>query len=186
MTDTVHFSTQLRPHRSLSPNGFTWLIRALLLANLLVALPMITSWVPWPVAASRPRRRPGLRTCSDCNYLDARAQGETLTLTDRRAGGRAHRPRRRARRAPARRPLAADRAERLAAGPDLARQPRRDRPLPRRAPSASASRPSCRPRSRRCARLHATGTPGMTSRHPKSRRDVGQDPSRDGRAPPAW
>ena len=49
MVETVRFSTLLRPHRSLSANGFKWLIRVLLLANLLVALPMYFLGA-WPVA----------------------------------------------------------------------------------------------------------------------------------------
>ena len=49
MAETVHFSTLLRPHRSLSANGFKWLIRVVILANLLVGLPMY--WLgAWPVA----------------------------------------------------------------------------------------------------------------------------------------
>jgi uncharacterized membrane protein len=45
MTETpvpaVHFATSLVPHRSLSPEGFRWLIRGAVAANLLVGLPML-------------------------------------------------------------------------------------------------------------------------------------------------
>ena len=36
MDERVHFSTSLRPHRSLSPLGFKWLIRVVILANLVI------------------------------------------------------------------------------------------------------------------------------------------------------
>jgi uncharacterized membrane protein len=81
MTDTVHFSTQLRPHRSLSPNGFSWLIRALLLANLLIALPMYFLGA-WPVAGFCGLDVALVWYLFHRNYLDARRR-ETLTLTDR-------------------------------------------------------------------------------------------------------
>ena len=35
----VHFATSLVPHRSLSPAGFRWLIRAAIVANLAIGLP---------------------------------------------------------------------------------------------------------------------------------------------------
>lgn len=81
MTDTVHFSTQLRPHRSLSPLGFTWLIRALLLANILVALPMYFLGA-WPVAGFCGIDVALIWYLFHRNYLDAR-RSETVTLTDR-------------------------------------------------------------------------------------------------------
>jgi uncharacterized membrane protein len=81
MAETVHFSTLLRPHRSLSPVGFKWLIRAVLLANLLVALPMY--WLgAWPIAGFCGLDVALLWWLFDRNYLDAR-RSETLTLTDR-------------------------------------------------------------------------------------------------------
>src|SRR3954463_8787439 len=81
MAGTVHFSTLLRPHRSLSPVGFKWLIRAVLLANLLVALPMY--WLgAWPIAGFCGLDVALLWWLFDRNYFDAR-RSETLTLTDR-------------------------------------------------------------------------------------------------------
>jgi uncharacterized membrane protein len=81
MAETVHFSTLLRPHRSLSPVGFKWLIRAVLLANLLVALPMY--WLgAWPIAGFCGLDVALLWWLFDRNYFDARRR-ETLTLTDR-------------------------------------------------------------------------------------------------------
>src|SRR3954469_14867240 len=81
MAETVHFSTLLRPHRSLSPVGFKWLIRAVLLANLLVALPMY--WLgAWPIAGFCGLDVALLWWLFDRNYFDAR-RSETLTLTDR-------------------------------------------------------------------------------------------------------
>ena len=81
MTETVRFSTRLRPHRSLSANGFKWLIRALLLANLLVALPMYMLGA-WPVAGFCGLDVALLWWLFTRNYFDAR-RSETLTLTDR-------------------------------------------------------------------------------------------------------
>jgi len=81
MDETVHFSTLLRPHRSLSPLGFKWLIRFVLLANLLVALPMY--WLgAWPIAGFCGLDVALLWWLFDRNYADAR-RSETLTLTDR-------------------------------------------------------------------------------------------------------
>src|SRR6185436_8808239 len=81
MAETVHFSTLLRPHRSLSPIGFKWLIRVLLLANLLVALPMYFLGA-WPVAGFCGLDVALIWYLFHRNYLDAR-RSETLTLTDR-------------------------------------------------------------------------------------------------------
>ena len=44
----VHFATSLVPHRSLSPEGFKWLIRGAIAANLLIGLPMMLLGA-WPV-----------------------------------------------------------------------------------------------------------------------------------------
>jgi uncharacterized membrane protein len=81
MAETVHFSTLLRPHRSLSPVGFKWLIRLVLLANLLVALPMYFLGA-WPIAGFCGLDVALLWWLFDRNYLDAR-RSETLTLGDR-------------------------------------------------------------------------------------------------------
>jgi uncharacterized membrane protein len=81
MAETVHFSTLLRPHRSLSPVGFKWLIRAVLLANLLVALPMYLLGA-WPIAGFCGLDVALLWWLFDRNYFDAK-RSETLTLTDR-------------------------------------------------------------------------------------------------------
>lgn len=81
MAETVHFSTLLRPHRSLSPVGFKWLIRMVILANLLIALPMY--WLgAWPIAGFCGLDVALLWWLFDRNYFDAR-RSETLTLTDR-------------------------------------------------------------------------------------------------------
>jgi uncharacterized membrane protein len=81
MAETVHFSTLLRPHRSLSPVGFKWLIRGVLLANLLVALPMYFLGA-WPIAGFCGLDVALLWWLFDRNYFDAK-RSETLTLTDR-------------------------------------------------------------------------------------------------------
>ena len=81
MAETVRFSTLLRPHRSLSPLGFKWLIRLVILANLLVGLPMY--WLgAWPVAGFCGLDVALLWWLFNRNYLDAR-RSETLKLTDR-------------------------------------------------------------------------------------------------------
>ena len=81
MAETVHFSTLLRPHRSLPPDGFKWLIRGVLLANLLVALPMYLLGA-WPIAGFCGLDVALLWWLFDRNYFDAK-RSETLTLTDR-------------------------------------------------------------------------------------------------------
>ena len=81
MAETVRFSTLLRPHRSLPPDGFKWLIRGVLLANLLVALPMYLLGA-WPIAGFCGLDVALLWWLFDRNYFDAR-RSETLTLTDR-------------------------------------------------------------------------------------------------------
>ena len=81
MAETVHFSTLLRPYRSLPANGFKWLIRGVLLANLLVALPMYLLGA-WPIAGFCGLDVALLWWLFDRNYFDAR-RSETLTLTDR-------------------------------------------------------------------------------------------------------
>ena len=132
----VHFATSLVPHRSLSPEGFKWLIRGAIAANLLIGLPMMLLGA-WPVLGFMGLDVWLLWFLFKRSYLDAR-RSETLLLTDRE--------------------LIVDRVapdgereqHRLdaywlrvelwrglgPAGADLARQSRRDRPLPgaRRAP----------------------------------------------------
>ena len=81
MAETVHFSTLLRPHRSLSPLGFKWLIRLVIAANLLIGLPMYLLGA-WPVAGFAGLDVALLWWLFNRNYVDAR-RSETLRLTDR-------------------------------------------------------------------------------------------------------
>jgi uncharacterized membrane protein len=81
MAETVHFSTLLRPHRSLSPVGFKWLIRAVILANLVIGLPIYLLGA-WPVAGFAGLDVALLWWLFHRNYLDGR-RSETLRLTDR-------------------------------------------------------------------------------------------------------
>ena len=81
MAETVHFSTLLRPHRSLSPVGFKWLIRLVILANLVIGLPMYLLGA-WPVAGFAGLDVALLWWLFNRNYLDAR-RSETVRLTDR-------------------------------------------------------------------------------------------------------
>lgn len=81
MTEAVHFSTTLSPHRSLSPEGFKWLIRGVLAANVLIGLPMYLIGA-WPVAGFMGIDVWLLWYFFQRSYLDARRR-ETLTLTDR-------------------------------------------------------------------------------------------------------
>jgi uncharacterized membrane protein len=81
MTDAVHFSTLLRPHRSLSRDGFKWLIRGAIAANLLIGLPMYLIGA-WPVLGFMGADVWLLWWMFQHNYVDAR-RSETLTLTDR-------------------------------------------------------------------------------------------------------
>src|SRR5215831_11142360 len=81
MADTVHFSTLLRPHRSLSPNGFKWLIRGAIAANLLIGLPMYILGA-WPVLGFMGADVWLLWWMFQRSYIDAR-RSETLILTDR-------------------------------------------------------------------------------------------------------
>jgi uncharacterized membrane protein len=106
MAETVHFSTLLRPHRSLSPVGFKWLIRAVILANLVIGLPIYLLGA-WPVAGFAGLDVALLWWLFHRNYLDGR-RSETLRLTDRELV--VERTARRARGAPARGLLAARRA----------------------------------------------------------------------------
>jgi uncharacterized membrane protein len=77
----VHFATSLVPHRSLSPEGFKWLIRGAIAANLLIGLPMLLLGA-WPVLGFMGLDVWLLWFLFKRSYLDAR-RSETLLLTDR-------------------------------------------------------------------------------------------------------
>src|SRR5438132_11717519 len=77
----VHFATSLVPHRSLSPEGFRWLIRVAMAANLLIGLPMLVLGA-WPVLGFMGLDVWLLWFLFKRSYLDAR-RSETLLLTDR-------------------------------------------------------------------------------------------------------
>jgi uncharacterized membrane protein len=85
MTETpipaVHFAASLVPHRSLSPEGFRWLIRGAIAANLLIGLPMLVLGA-WPVLGFMGLDVWLLWFLFKRSYLDAR-RSETLLLTDR-------------------------------------------------------------------------------------------------------
>ena len=81
MAETVHFSTSLRPHRSLPPVGFKWLIRVVVLANLVIGLPMYLLGA-WPVLGFAGLDVALLWWLFHRNYADAR-RSETLEMTDR-------------------------------------------------------------------------------------------------------
>ena len=85
MTETpvpaVHFAASLVPHRSLSPEGFRWLIRGAIAANLLIGLPMLL-FGAWPVLGFMGLDVWLLWWLFKRSYLDAR-RSETLVLTDR-------------------------------------------------------------------------------------------------------
>src|SRR5829696_2040492 len=77
----VHFATSLVPHRSLSPTGFRWLIRAAIAGNLAIGLPMLIVGA-WPVLGFMGLDIWLLWFLFKRSYLDAR-RSETLLLTDR-------------------------------------------------------------------------------------------------------
>jgi uncharacterized membrane protein len=85
MTETsapaVHFTTRLVPHRSLSPEGFKWLIRVAIGANLAIGLPIYFLGA-WPVLGFMGLDVYLLWWLFQRSYFDAR-RSETLTLTDR-------------------------------------------------------------------------------------------------------
>jgi uncharacterized membrane protein len=81
MAETVHFSTLLRPHRSLSPQGFKWLIRMVIAVNLVIGLPIYLLGA-WPVAGFAGLDVALLWWLFHRNYFDAR-RSESLRLTDR-------------------------------------------------------------------------------------------------------
>ena len=76
----VHFATMLRPHRSLSPEGFRWLIRGAIAANLVIGLPLYLLGA-WPVLGFMGLDVYLLWWLFKRNYLDAR-RSERLVLTD--------------------------------------------------------------------------------------------------------
>ena len=77
---TVHFAVSLQPYRSLSPEGFRWLIRGAIAANLLIGVPMFILGA-WPVFGFMGLDVWLLWWFVKRSYFDAR-RGETLTLTD--------------------------------------------------------------------------------------------------------
>jgi uncharacterized membrane protein len=77
----IHFATALVPHRSLSPEGFRWLIGAAVAANLAIGLPMLV-YGAWPVLGFMGLDVWLLWWLFKRSYLDAR-RSETLVLTDR-------------------------------------------------------------------------------------------------------
>ena len=76
----VHFATSLSPHRSLSPDGFKWVIRGAIAANLAIGLPMLILGA-WPVMGFMGLDVWLLWWLFKRSYLDAR-RSETLVLTD--------------------------------------------------------------------------------------------------------
>ena len=85
MTETlapaVHFTTRLVPHRSLSAEGFKWLIRGAIAANVMIGLPLYLLGA-WPVLGFMGVDVYLLWWLFQRSYFDAR-RSETLTLTDR-------------------------------------------------------------------------------------------------------
>jgi len=77
----VHFVTSLSPHRSLSPEGFKWVIRGAVAANLVIGVPLMILGA-WPVMGFMGLDILLLWWLFKRSYLDAR-RSETLTLTDR-------------------------------------------------------------------------------------------------------
>jgi uncharacterized membrane protein len=77
----IHFATSLSPHRSLSLEGFKWLMRAVIAANLVIGLPLFLLGA-WPVFGFMGLDVLLLWFLFKRNYLDAR-RSETLVLTDR-------------------------------------------------------------------------------------------------------
>ena len=76
----VHFATSLSPHRSLSPEGFKWVIRGAVAANLVIGVPMMILGA-WPVMGFMGLDIWLLRWLFKRSYLDA-WRSETLVLTD--------------------------------------------------------------------------------------------------------
>ena len=86
MTETpdpaVHFATSLAPHRSLSPEGFSWLIRAVHRGQPGDRPAHAVCWAPGRCWASWASTSALLWWLFKRSYLDAR-RSETLLLTDR-------------------------------------------------------------------------------------------------------
>lgn len=85
MTETplpaVHFATSLAPHRSLSAEGFRFVIGGAIAANLVIGLPLLIMGA-WPVFGFMGLDVFLLWWLFKRSYLDAR-RSETLLLTDR-------------------------------------------------------------------------------------------------------
>ena len=85
MTETplpaVHFATSLTPHRSLSAEGFRFVIGGAVAANLVIGLPLLIMGA-WPVFGFMGLDVFLLWWLFKRSYLDAR-RSETLLLTDR-------------------------------------------------------------------------------------------------------
>ncbi len=85
MTETplpaVHFATSLSPHRSLSAEGFRFVIGGAIAANLVIGLPLLIMGA-WPVFGFMGLDVFLLWWLFKRSYLDAR-RSETLLLTDR-------------------------------------------------------------------------------------------------------
>jgi len=80
-SDAIHFTTSFSPHRSLSPDGFKWLMRAVIAANVAIGLPLFLLGA-WPVFGFMGLDVLLLWFLFKRSYLDARRR-ETLVLTDR-------------------------------------------------------------------------------------------------------
>jgi len=80
-SEAIHFATSLSPHRSLSPEGFKWLMRAVIAANVAIGLPLFLLGA-WPVFGFMGLDVLLLWFLFKRNFLDAR-RSETLVLTDR-------------------------------------------------------------------------------------------------------
>ena len=78
--DAIHFATSLSPHRSLSPEGFKWLMRAVIAANVVIGLPLFLLGA-WPVFGFMGLDVLLLWYLFKRSYLDAR-RSETFVLTD--------------------------------------------------------------------------------------------------------
>ena len=77
----VHFATSLTPHRSLSAEGFRFVMLGAVAANLVIGLPMFLMGA-WPVFGFMGLDVFLLWWLFKRSYLDAR-RSETLLLTDR-------------------------------------------------------------------------------------------------------
>ena len=78
--EAIHFATSFSPHRSLSPEGFKWLMRAVIAANVVIGLPLFLLGA-WPVFGFMGLDVLLLWYLFKRSYLDAR-RSETFVLTD--------------------------------------------------------------------------------------------------------